>query len=189
MTAKDSVETKVKKLTTDNGPAEKTITINFTFKAKDTTLKNNTQTLSVEVKLTKAQKIDNSNKDNVITKILNKIDKQAFIQFQEGPPNKFALFQVNEGTYKDGVYTVKNTTPQSDAKIDKFSDKVKIDDFTQNLDYYPPLLEEIKSFTQSTTKNTEGGAGASSYKVYYDITWDDKYELPVSEIAFLFDLQ
>ena len=32
---------------------EKTIKINFTFKAKDTTLKNNTKTLSIEVKLTK----------------------------------------------------------------------------------------------------------------------------------------
>ena len=55
LTASESLLTKVKALTTDKGPAEKTITINFTFKAKDTTLQNNTQTLSVEVKLTHAQ--------------------------------------------------------------------------------------------------------------------------------------
>lgn len=69
LTLNDAGLGKVRALNTDNGPAEKTITINFTFKANDTSLKNNTQTLSVEVKLTHAQKIDDSNKDNVITTI------------------------------------------------------------------------------------------------------------------------
>ena len=54
LTAKDSVVTKVKLVDSSAGPVEKTITINFTFKANDTSLKNNTQTLSVEVKLTRA---------------------------------------------------------------------------------------------------------------------------------------
>ena len=53
MTAKATLVDKVRKLDSSSKSVEKTIKINFTFKAKDTTLKNNTKTLSIEVKLTK----------------------------------------------------------------------------------------------------------------------------------------
>ena len=58
LTAKDSVATKMKQVDSSTAPAEKTITINFTFKANDSNLNNNTQTLSVEVKLTHAQTLN-----------------------------------------------------------------------------------------------------------------------------------
>ena len=53
LTAKTTLVDKVRKLDSSSKSVEKTIKINFTFKAKDTTLKNNTKTLSIEVKLTK----------------------------------------------------------------------------------------------------------------------------------------
>ena len=53
LTAKTTLVDKVRKLDSSSQTVEKTIKINFTFKAKDTTLKNNTKTLSIEVKLTK----------------------------------------------------------------------------------------------------------------------------------------
>ena len=53
LTAKNTLVDKVRKLDSSSKSVEKTIKINFTFKAKDTTLKNNTKTLSIEVKLTK----------------------------------------------------------------------------------------------------------------------------------------
>ena len=53
LTAKTTLVNKVRKLDSSSQAVEKTIKINFTFKAKDTTLKNNTKTLSIEVKLTK----------------------------------------------------------------------------------------------------------------------------------------
>ena len=53
MTAKATLVDKVRKLDSSSQTVDKTIKINFTFKAKDTTLKNNTKTLSIEVKLTK----------------------------------------------------------------------------------------------------------------------------------------
>ena len=53
LTAKATLVDKVRKLDSSSKSVEKTIKINFTFKAKDTTLKNNTKTLSIEVKLTK----------------------------------------------------------------------------------------------------------------------------------------
>lgn len=53
LTAKATLVDKVRKLDSSSQTVEKTIKINFTFKAKDTTLKNNTKTLSIEVKLTK----------------------------------------------------------------------------------------------------------------------------------------
>lgn len=53
LTAKATLVDKVRNLDSSSQTVEKTIKINFTFKAKDTTLKNNTKTLSIEVKLTK----------------------------------------------------------------------------------------------------------------------------------------
>ena len=53
LTAKTTLVDKVRKLDSSSQAVEKTIKINFTFKAKDTTLKNNTKTISIEVKLTK----------------------------------------------------------------------------------------------------------------------------------------
>ena len=53
LTVKATLVDKVRKLDSSSKSVEKTIKINFTFKAKDTTLKNNTKTLSIEVKLTK----------------------------------------------------------------------------------------------------------------------------------------
>lgn len=53
LTAKTTLVNKVRNLDSSSQAVEKTIKINFTFKAKDTTLKNNTKTLSIEVKLTK----------------------------------------------------------------------------------------------------------------------------------------
>ncbi|WP_161976107.1 hypothetical protein, partial [Brachyspira catarrhinii] len=57
LTAKDSVADKMKQVDSSTTPAEKTITINFTFTADDKTLNPNTQTLSIEVKLTHAQEV------------------------------------------------------------------------------------------------------------------------------------
>ena len=78
LTAKDSVATKVKLVDSSAGPVEKPITINFTFKANDANLKNNTQTLSVEVKLTRAQTFtvgdDGTNPENKFLQDAVKLD-------------------------------------------------------------------------------------------------------------------
>ena len=188
LTAKDSVANKVNLVDSSDGPVEKTITINFTFKANDASLKNNTQTLSVEVKLTKAQKVNDSNIDNVITTILNGIDENSHIDLKTGsvPNIKYAKFTLKTGTYATGVYTVKDE--EASNPIEEFTDAF-ITEIKETLDFYLPKIAEIKSVNLSTKEAEGGGAGDKYYKVYYDITWDDKYELSVTEIAFQFDLK
>ena len=69
LTAKDSVATKMKQVDSSTKPAVKTITINFTFKANDSNLNNNTQTLSVNVTLTKEQTFSDASFSTDISKI------------------------------------------------------------------------------------------------------------------------
>ena len=156
----------------------RTITINFTFKANDSNLNNNTQTLSVEVKLTHAQMIDNNN----LGEILKKMKGETIVDLGVGNPTYGFKLGGDGNTYTDtdGVYEIKNTAIN---KVNSFNDDIisKIHDYT---DYYLPLLDEIKSATRSTI--TEGGAGSAYYTITYDIVWEDEYESSVTTVKLKF---
>ena len=144
----------------------RTITINFTFKANDSNLNNNTQNLSVEVKLKHAQMIDNNN----LGEILKKMTGETIIDLGVGNPTYGFNLGGDGNTYKEGVYEIKNTAIN---KVTSFSDEI-ISKIHEYADYYLPLLDEIKSATRSTI--TEGGAGSAYYTITYDIVWEDEYE-------------
>ena len=112
LTAKESLLTKVKALNTDNGPAEKTITIKFTFKANDTSLKNNTQTLSVEVKLTRSQSLD----DNKLLEELKEIGVCYDFEFSSATVNN-SVFSVGEDAPINSELTTDGFIPALNERI------------------------------------------------------------------------
>ena len=75
LTIKKSGLDKIRAIDSSTKPEEKWITINFTFKANDSNLNNNTQTLSVKVELTHAQTLNTTeakkNKVEEIFKLIN----------------------------------------------------------------------------------------------------------------------
>ena len=163
LTIKDTGLTKIRAI--PRGEV-RTITINFTFKANDSNLNNNTQNLSVEVKLTHARMIDNNN----LGEILKKMTGQTILDLGVGNPTYGFNLGGDGNTYTEGVYEIKNIASD---KVTSFNDEIiaKIHEYA---DYYLPLLDEIKSATRSTI--TEGGKDSTYYTITYDIVWEDKYE-------------
>ena len=163
MTAKDSVETKVKKLTTDNGPAEKTITINFTFKAKDTTLKNNTQTLSVEVKLTRSQSLDDD-------KLLEELKEIGVVD---------SKFDFNKATVKDKVFSVGEDTP--------VNEEVTTDGFISALNTRIQAKKGMGDLQKlnrlDTIDKVEVSPDNKTATFYFKLILDDKYDPIYNEEA------
>ena len=166
LTIKETGLTKIRAIPSVDAPAVRTITINFTFKANDSNLNNNTQNLSVEVKLKHAQMIDNNN----LGEILKKMTGETIIDLGVGNPTYGFNLGGDGNTYKEGVYEIKNTAIN---KVTSFSDEI-ISKIHEYADYYLPLLDEIKSATRSTS--TEGGTGSAYYTITYDIVWEDEYE-------------
>lgn len=175
LTAKDSVATKVKLVDSSAGPAEKTITINFTFKATDTTLKNNTQTLSVEVKLTHAQELKTpeakKNKIEEIFKAMGQVEPKSGYNFNFGD---------SQTTFTDSKVEVKN----SSAKGGVDGNSLTIDEFKKELLDNPPYgfnQEAVKKLDYiSSVKFDEGkeqgkinGTIATFYIV---LSFNQKYE-------------
>ena len=186
LTASDSLLTKVRALNTDKGPAEKTITINFTFKANDTNLKNNTQTLSVEVKLTHAQKpADDTAKKTFMETVLQ---KGSDVQITEGtgPEAKRQVIETTKGTFDtaNNTFTAKPTLDKG-VKINKTSGDDALKAFT---DYY--FENQYKPYIASYTYDkAEGGGTSDDYYslTYKDITFTDKYECDITTITFKFE--
>ena len=117
LTAKDSVATKVKLVDSSTGPAEKTITINFTFKANDTSLKNNTQTLSVEVKLTHAQVITQGDEEIPFVKEVLTGSSFTVRDANNTDPNAdFPIFSYKSYD-KDNKYYIYNNQAIDDASF------------------------------------------------------------------------
>ena len=186
LTASESLLNKIKNLNTDNGPAEKKITINFTFKAKDTTLKNNTQTLSVEVKLTHAQTYaDDGSKKTFIEKVL-----QRGLQI-DGEDNtdlnniKQYLYKFSEGEFNiaDNTFTIKNShTEKGNLDISKATLKRYTDHNVGNLG-----KPEISSAVFNSAEG--GGETDDYYTLIYDVTFADSYEVGITQIKVKFEKQ
>ena len=154
----------------------RTITINFTFKANDSNLNNNTQNLSVEVKLKHAQMIDNDN----LGEILKKMTGETIVDLGVGNPTYGFNLGGDGNTYTDGVYEIKNTAVN---KVTSFNDEI-ISKIHEYADYYLPLLDEIKSATRSAI--TEGGKDSAYYTITYDIVWEDEYESSATTVKLKF---
>ena len=155
----------------------RTITINFTFKANDSNLNNNTQTLPVEVKLKHAQMIDNNN----LGEILKKMTGQTIIDLGAGNPTYGFNLGGDGNTYTEGVYEIKNI---ASSKVTSFSDEI-ISKINEYADYYLPLLDEIKSATRNTSA-VEGGKDSTYYTITYDIVWEDEYESSATTVKLKF---
>ena len=175
LTAKDSVATKVKLVDSSAGPVEKTITINFTFKANDANLKNNTQTLSVEVKLTHAQELKTpeakKNKIEEIFKAMGQVEPKSGYNFNFGD---------SQTTFTDSKVEVKN----SSAKGGVDGNSLTIDEFKKELLDNPPYgfnqeavkkLDYISSvkFDESKEQGKINGTIATFYIV---LSFNQKYE-------------
>ena len=146
--------TKVKALENTSSPGEKTITINFTFKANDTSLKNNTQTLSVEVKLTHAQKFDNNKVETLIKNLGETLD----FQFDHASMTD-GLFSVNEAAAHDVEVT-------TDSFVTTLNTRIAI---RKAVGY----LKELKALDFIKVEVPTGGKNAT---FYYKLILEDKYE-------------
>ena len=155
LTAKESLLTKVKALNTDNWPAEKTITINFTFTATDATLKNNTQTLSVEVKLTHAQSLD----DNKVLEELKEIGVCYGFEFVSATVNN-NVFSVGEDSPINSELTTDGFIPALNERISGRQEIGKLQKLNR-LDY-------IDKVEVSTDKKTA--------TFHFKLILDDKYD-------------
>ena len=155
---------------------ENTITINFTFTADDKTLNNNTQNLSVEVKLTKAPKIDASNIGTILNRIHNSNgiawgDLDNSVRFEQGKyeNNAYTLTSKVSGTYDNPIKV-------SEVKA-KFMDK-------QNGNYYNgnnvnPYFTVEDDGTVATKSTTEEKVSFSVNLKFTDLAESDMTTLSV----------
>ena len=180
LTIKDTGLKKIRAIDSSTAPAVRTITINFTFTANDKTLNNYTQTLSVKVELTHAQKLDDSTSD-AIQSILQ---KGLTIEFsQNGPPNRKYEFPFSSGTYSaaDKTFTIENETTDdlniSKARVREFGDY----NFTTAFKPY--------GLTGVRVKGEEAGGGANDtyYTLTYNVTFSEDFETEITQIKLKLD--
>ena len=180
LTAKDSVATKMKNLDSSTKPVVKTITINFTFKANDSNLNNNTQTLSVEVKLTHAQKLDDSTSDVIQSILRNGI---AISGSTEDIPAKKYSFPFTSGIYNatDKTFTIENAT-SDDLDISKTRVK-RVVDYNFTTAFKPYGLTGVR------VEGEEVGGGASDtyYTLTYNVTFSEDFETEITQIKLKLD--
>ena len=156
---------KVRAWNTDNGPAEKTITINFTFKANDASLKNNTQNLSVEVKLTHAQKFTDQTFANTVDKFqsVNYVDPNSDQNDPDVASFSFTSFQ-------SGTLTLRQQNNTAAISINKTEMKEKV---IRRLN----SSEGIKSAKEVAGDTITGGNSSSeSIKFKVELEFTDNYE-------------
>ena len=181
LTIKDTALAKVRQLDSSGGPAEKTITINFTFKANDASLKNNTQTLSVEVKLTKALELsDNKSLIDYIVKVLKTSSEKPFIV---GYDNDSTLLEylLNEAVNNNEKLEFKATTNNEEAKtFSKVEVKRKIINGLNKELKNHGVKETVQSDANLATTTTDGDL---SFKV--KLTFEDSYEAKNSEVEII----
>lgn len=115
LTAKATLVDKVRKLDSSSKTVEKTIKINFTFKAKDTTLKNNTKTLSIEVKLTKELAFKPSSLVGSWSS-----DKHKFTMTADG---KITTISIDGISASD--YTITDWADKKDTEVPQYTATIK----------------------------------------------------------------
>ncbi|WP_161976177.1 hypothetical protein, partial [Brachyspira catarrhinii] len=126
LTAKNSVADKMKQVDSSTAPVEKTITINFTFTPDDKTLKNNTPTLSVEVKLTHAQSLNTTEtKKSKVEEIFK------LIKLYPGNNNAYQ-FDFSGATFTATDNNTKIEVKNSHAKAND-NETITIEDFKTDL--------------------------------------------------------
>ena len=163
LTASESLLNKIKNLNTDNGPAEKTITIKFTFKAKDTTLKNNTQTLSVEVKLTRSQSLDDD-------KVLEELKEIGVVD---------SKFDFNAATVNNKVFSVSEDAPVNE----KVTTAGFISALNKRIEDRKDMDKLQKLNRLDTIDKVEVSADKKTATFYFKLILDDKYDPIYNEEA------
>ena len=176
LTAKDSVATKMKQVDSSTAPAEKTITINFTFKANDSNLNNNTQTLSVEVKLTHAQSLDGDTGATAIETILK---KGVSLEDNDNEPggNKYE-FSYSTGTFdkNDNTFTITH------RDSDKWLDGITYSRIYQYTDYNFEEGHGFEGLTGTRVGAGELSADKKSFTLTYNVTFSDIYDTTITQI-------
>ena len=113
LTIKDTGLTKIRAIDSSTKPVGRTITINFTFKANDSNLNNNTQTLSVEVKFTHAQTLNTTEaKKSKVEEIFKLIE----------------LYPGNNNAYKFEFMNATFTATDNNTKIEVKNSHAKAND-------------------------------------------------------------
>ena len=176
LTAKESLLTKVRAIDSSAQPTSKTITINFTLKANDQSLKNSTQTLPVEVKFTHAQNIDDTSRND----IQDILQKGSSVRLNEDSPvnPKSYTFEFSSGIYDKTAktFTVENAnTDNLDMPYSKVYEYADFNFTTQLKDY---------------VTGTRSGAGElsqdkKSFTLTYDVKFNDVYETAVTQIKVI----
>ena len=179
LTLNNTAADKIRKWESSSAPAEKTITINFTLKANDTTLKNNTQTLPVKVKFTHAQNIDDTSRTDIQNILQRGIDVELSDQENSSPGNTLLYaFKFSSGKYNmtDKTFTAENAnTDKLDMPYSKIYEYADFNFTTQLKDY---------------VTGTRSGAGElssdkKSFTLTYDVKFSDVYETAVTQIKVI----
>ena len=155
----DSGLGKVRAIDSSSQPTSKTITINFTLKANDPSLKNSTQTLPVEVKLTHAQKIT-TGKDGIENTILTDALKIQTLVINDG--SKSAAFEWKDNDVSISTVDVDNKT-------------VTIKDITGVADKLPSESISYAKLQETAAEKLPNGKFGSNYNTYFnnhEFTWN-----------------
>ena len=176
LTIKDTGLAKIRAIPSVDAPAVRTITINFTFKANDTNLNNNTQTLSVEVKLTHFKEITI---ENEFKKTINEIGNWlttslGLLEFETATANGNTITVNVRGIDNEDSsnYDTKNVS-KSDFGSNRLLNKLKVEMSNRNVPYYKDL---------TYIKNEKSGDNEA---FYYNLVVNDAYELANTEVVIV----
>jgi len=181
----DSGLGKVRAIDSSAQPTSKTITINFTLKANDTTLKNSTQTLSVEVTLTHAQKVENNQAKTFMESILRA--GQDVLETDNNPGGEHYTFSSSEGTFD----TVSDTFTINHKDGDNWAAGIPYSRIYTFTDYN---FNKEKNVFSGKLWGTRSGNGElsqdkKSFTITYDVTFDDKYEVSISQVKVKLEIK
>ena len=185
LTLNNTAADKIRKWESSSAPAEKTITINFTLKANDPNLKNSTQTLSVEVTLTHAQKVENNQAKTFMEGILRA--GQDVLETDNNPGGEHYTFLSSEGTFD----TVSDTFTINHKDGDNWAAGIPYSRIYTFTDYN---FNKEKNVFSGKLWGTRSGAGElsqdkKSFTITYDVTFDDKYEVSISQVKVKLEIK
>ena len=181
ITAKDSLAEKVRKWETTDSPTAKTITIIFTVTADDTNLENATQNVSVDIKLTHAKKLQDTDVGNILKK-LNRERTYSIGDATKGEEEKSLKFVFGNQDYSMNTYTIKNS---ADGKLKDTISSDDAADLIKQLEFYVPQLEGISKIE----KVEEKGADTDTLSVSYNFSFKDDYEYASNNNKFTFEFK
>lgn len=167
-------------LNSENEPQDRKVKITFKLDSDESLdLKNSSTNFTKEFHLIKVKKIEESDINNILHKILDTA-KHVFSNGDVINPKNTSL-QLNSGDYKIGVYTIEN---KGDS-LGSFS-KSNVSDIMTVANYYIPKLEEIKEISELSK---DGGEGEKYYSVKFGITWGDDFESEIKDITFKYVME